>query len=78
MAVMNQRQRGRSNKTAWLLVCVILFVAGTLDNAFAADAETRAFQDGVTSLDEGFAERAERTFADFVVKFPRFRCSENV
>ncbi|MBI5383213.1 MAG: tetratricopeptide repeat protein [Verrucomicrobia bacterium] len=55
----------------WLscaLLLTLLLLAPRL--GFAASAEDRAFNDAAKSFQDGAAERAERLFADFVLKFP--------
>lgn len=51
------------------LFILLLFLA-LLPAARAQDAETRAFHAAAKAFQDGFMERAEKEFADFVVKHP--------
>ena len=56
--------------TRLIWIAVLLCGSGPLPHLHAADAETRAFNNAEEARQDGFHDRAERLFADFIVKHP--------
>lgn len=52
------------------LLIVALLLGGSSWTARAADAETRAFNNAEAARQDGFNDRAEKAFADFITRFP--------
>src|SRR4051812_2727053 len=54
----------------FLTLAAFVFLTAAALPVHAADAETRAFKTAEDLLRDGFHDRAEKTFADFVAKHP--------
>jgi tetratricopeptide (TPR) repeat protein len=57
-------------QTRLIWIAVLLCGGGVLPCLHAADAETRAFNNAEEARQDGFPDRAEKLFADFIAKYP--------